>query len=186
MRSHVPLIAALQPHTDGLLLRGRSRRLRQNCVPRTATSHARLISEGYASRENCTRRRHRDSERPAGLGCSSLSRGACARRGRMAAKRLATLLAVPLGAAAASLGRRHALQAYGVTGVTSLAPRPVHAAAAAPKDWESYAVRGDSATMIPSVAAIKADGLVEALATKRAVFLGEHHTPRRTTHCKRR
>ena len=67
------------------------------------------------------------------------------------------------------------MQAYGVTGVTSLAPRPVHAAAATPKDWESYAVRGDSATMIPSVAAIKGDGLVDALSTKRAVFLGEHH-----------
>ena len=67
------------------------------------------------------------------------------------------------------------MQAYGVTGVTTLALRPVHAAAATPKDWESYAVRGDSATMIPSVAAIKADGLVDALSTKRAVFLGEHH-----------
>ena len=106
----------------------------------------------------------------------------------MAAKRLATLLAVPLGAAAASLGRRHALQAYGVTGVKRRSRRAhVHAAAAAPKDWESYAVRGDSATMTPSVAAIKADGLVDSVIDKTCGFSsGSTTTPRRTTRCRRR
>ena len=88
--------------------------------------------------------------------------------GSMNAKLL--LLAAPFSAAAAILSRRNALRSYGAV---SLAPQAVQAA---PRpDWESYAVRGDSATMIPSVAAIKADGLVDALSTKRAVFLGEHH-----------
>ena len=88
--------------------------------------------------------------------------------GSMNAKLL--LLAAPFSAAAAIVSRRNALRSYGAV---SLAPQAVQAA---PRpDWESYAVRGDSATMIPSVAAIKADGLVDALSTKRAVFLGEHH-----------
>ena len=80
------------------------------------------------------------------------------------------LLAAPFSAAAAIVSRRNALRSYGAI---SLAPQAVQAA---PRpDWESYAVRGDSATMTPSVAAIQADGLVDALSTKRAVFLGEHH-----------
>ena len=88
--------------------------------------------------------------------------------GSMNAKLL--LLAAPFSAAAAIVSRRNALRSYGAV---SLAPQAVQAA---PRpDWESYAVRGDSATMIPSVAAIQADGLVDALSTKRAIFLGEHH-----------
>ena len=88
--------------------------------------------------------------------------------GSMNAKLL--LLAAPFSAAIAIVSRRNALRSYGAV---SLAPQAVQAA---PRpDWESYAVRGDSATMIPSVLAIKADGLVDALSTKRAVFLGEHH-----------
>ena len=75
------------------------------------------------------------------------------------------------------IGHRQALQAYGAT---TLAPRPGQAAAprlgqAATPVWEAYAVRGDDATMTPSVAAVAADSLVDALAQKRAVFLGEHH-----------
>ena len=88
--------------------------------------------------------------------------------GSMNAKLL--LLAAPFSAAAAIVSRRNALRSYGAV---SLAPQAVQAA---PRpDWESYAVRGDSATMTPSVLAIKADGLVDALSAKRAIFLGEHH-----------
>ena len=97
--------------------------------------------------------------------------------GSMNGKRIVALLLAARSGAAAMIGRRQALQAYGAT---TLAPRPGQAAAprlgqAVTPVWEAYAVRGGDATMTPSVAAVAADSSVDALAQKRAVFLGEHH-----------